>query len=47
MKTVSPRNRPEDLIALVNRFSSQWPSLSDKPEENPESGIRALWLAAA
>jgi len=33
--------------SLVDTFASQWPSLADKPEENPASALRALWFAAA
>lgn len=44
-KTVDNQNQL--LASLISRFSARWPSLVDKPEESPESAIRALWFAAA
>jgi release factor glutamine methyltransferase len=35
------------FATLLNVFEGRWPRLSDKPEENAVSGLRALWLAAA
>jgi release factor glutamine methyltransferase len=32
---------------LLTRLSSSWQGLPDKPEENPENTLRALWLFAA
>jgi release factor glutamine methyltransferase len=49
MKLSPTTNSPETealFASLLDRFSSQWPHLSDKPEESAVSGIRALWLAA-
>ncbi len=44
---VVPQGKEEEFLSeLVQRFGSRWPSLPDKPEEGPESGIRALWFAS-
>lgn len=42
-----PDNQDQLFTTLVESFASRWPLLSDKPEENPTSAIRALWFAAA
>jgi release factor glutamine methyltransferase len=42
-----PDNQDQLFANLVESFSSRWPRPSDKPEENPTSALRALWLAAA
>src|SRR5262245_38835832 len=46
VQTHSTHNR-EFFASLINNFGPRWPHLPDKPEENADSGIRALWLAAA
>lgn len=43
----STEKRDQLFASLVDSFSSRWPHLADKPEENSTSGIRALWFAAA
>jgi release factor glutamine methyltransferase len=42
-----PDNQDQLFATLVESFAPRWPHLSDKPEENPTSAIRALWFAAA
>lgn len=42
-----PDDQDQLFAALVESFASRWPHLSDKPEENPTSAIRALWFAVA
>jgi release factor glutamine methyltransferase len=39
--------QPEYFTGLVDEVRSFWSPLPDKPEETPESLVRALWLTAA
>lgn len=40
-------HRPMDYNTLLNEIAIKLPFLSDKPEETPESTLKALWLTAA
>src|SRR4051812_33268518 len=47
MSTDEQGDKIRTLALLLEHFAPIWPSLPDKPEENAESAIRALWFAAA
>jgi release factor glutamine methyltransferase len=40
-------NQPELYDRYLEKINRSWKGLPDKPEENPENTLRALWLAAA
>jgi release factor glutamine methyltransferase len=44
LQTAAPTT---DFAAYVAELAQHWVGLPDKPEENPESTLRALWFAAA
>src|SRR4051812_14923654 len=42
-----PPADPEYCLSLLEEVRAFWTPLPDKPEEKPESGVRALWLTAS